>query len=61
LLKFIDANDSKYVVLGTVSVDSGYNTKELKKMWGLADTVLRSGDKYYICSKVIEAEFEELN
>jgi len=48
----------KYVVLGTVSVKSGYSTDQLKQMWGLADTVLKNGNMFYICSKVIEAEFE---
>jgi len=43
-----------------VSVDSGYNSEELKGMWTLADTVLRNGDTYYICYKLIEAEFEDL-
>ena len=48
-----------YSVLGTVSVESGYNTEELKSMWRLADAVLRNGDLYYICSKTINAEFIE--
>ena len=29
-------------------------------MWTLADTVLRNGDTYYICMKLIEVEFEEI-
>ena len=58
--KFIDVGNDKYVVLGTVSVDSGYSTDELKNMWALADTVLRNGNKFYVCSKTIEAEFEEV-
>tara|TARA_B100000287_G_scaffold392549_1_gene405066 strand:+ start:530 stop:715 length:186 start_codon:yes stop_codon:yes gene_type:complete len=60
LPKFIDVGNDKYVVLGTVSVDSGYSTDELKNMWALADTVLRNGNKFYICSKTIIAEFEEV-
>tara|TARA_B100000131_G_scaffold257150_1_gene252062 strand:- start:209 stop:394 length:186 start_codon:yes stop_codon:yes gene_type:complete len=60
LPKFIDVGNDKYVVLGTVSVDSGYSTDELKNMWALADTVLRNGNKFYVCSKTIEAEFEEV-
>ena len=58
--KFIDVGKDKYVVLGTVSVDSGYTTDQLKDMWALADTVLRNGNKFYVCSKTIEAEFEEV-
>tara|TARA_Y100001938_G_scaffold84946_1_gene116658 strand:+ start:16745 stop:16900 length:156 start_codon:yes stop_codon:yes gene_type:complete len=49
-----------YSVLGTVSVESGYTTDELKKMWNLADTVLRNGSNYYVCQKIIDAEFKEL-
>tara|TARA_B100000287_G_scaffold382422_1_gene387478 strand:+ start:507 stop:692 length:186 start_codon:yes stop_codon:yes gene_type:complete len=60
LPKFIDVGKDKYVVLGTVSVDSGYTTDQLKNMWTLADTVLRNGNKFYVCSKTIEAEFEEV-
>ena len=58
--KFIDVGKDKYVVLGTVSVDSGYTTDQLKDMWALADTVLRNGNKFYVCSKTIEAEFDEV-
>ena len=38
----------------TVSVDKN-------KMWNLADAVLRNGDVFYICNRIIDAEFEELN
>ena len=58
--KLIFVKDELYIVLGTVSVDSGYSTDELKNMWALADTVLRNGNKFYICSKTIIAEFEEV-
>ena len=57
--KIITINDDRYMVLGTVSVDSGYKTEELKSMWRLADAVLRNGNQYYICSKIIDAEFFE--
>ena len=59
--KIIKVNDDCYVILGTVSVESGYNTEELKSMWRLADAVLRNGSDYYICSKIINAEFVEKN
>jgi len=58
LPKFIDVGKDKYVVLGTVSAESGYSTDQLKQMWALADTVLKNGNMFYICSKIIEAEFE---
>ena len=57
--KIIKVNDDRYMILGTVLVDSGYNTEELKSMWRLADAVLRNGNEYYICNKIINAEFIE--
>ena len=34
--------------------------EKLKEQYSLADAVLRNGNKYYICMKAIDAEFEEL-
>ena len=48
------------MILGTVSVDCGKTTQELKSQYTLADTVLRNGNEYYICMKLIEAEYEEI-
>jgi len=42
-------------------VDSGYSPEELKHQYGYADAVLRNGDVYYICYKMIDAEFEDIN
>ena len=56
--KLITVNGGKYIVLGTVSVGSGFSTDQLKNMWALADTVLKNGDLFYVCMKVIDAEFE---
>ena len=58
--KIITINDESYMILGTVSVDCGWTTKELKSQYSLADAVLRNGGEYYICMKLIEAEFEEI-
>ena len=62
-MQIITVNDDKYVIRGTVSVDKVTNisTNDLKKRYSLADTVLRNGDIFYICMKVIEAEFEDIN
>ena len=57
----LNVKDTLYIILGTVSADAGYNTDQLKNMWSLADTVLKNGSEYYVCSKVIEAEFNEIN
>ena len=51
--KIITINDDRYMVLGTVSVDSGYKTEELKSMWRLADAVLRNGNEYYVVIKLL--------
>ena len=59
--KIIKVNDDRYMILGTVSVESGYIPDQLKNMWTLADTVLKNGSEYFVCSKVIEAEFDEIN
>ena len=62
-MQIITVNDDKYVIRGTVSVDKVTNisTNDLKKRYSLADTVLRNGNTFYICMKVIEAEFEDIN
>ena len=52
----INVDGSGYIVLGTVSVQSGYNPDQLKSMWRLADTVLRNGEEFYVCMKIIDVE-----
>jgi hypothetical protein len=61
-LQFIHIKDDMYVVRGKVSAQKVTNksTDELKKQYSLADTVLRNGDTFYICMKVIDVEFEEI-
>tara|TARA_A100001515_G_scaffold26384_1_gene20276 strand:- start:4548 stop:4739 length:192 start_codon:yes stop_codon:yes gene_type:complete len=61
-LNIINSNDERYVVCGTVLENKVTNlsTEELKSRYHLADTVLRNGDTLYICSKIIEGEFEEI-
>ena len=61
-MKFITVNDDMYVICGTVLADKVINisTNELKKRYSLADAVLRNGDTFYVCMKVIEAEFEDI-
>ena len=58
--KIITINDDRYMILGTASVDCGWTTEELKSQYSLADAVLRNGNEYYICSKLINAEWEEI-
>ena len=62
-MKIININDDRYVVRGTVSAQKVTNisTEELKNRYSLADTVLRNGDTLYICMKIIDVEFEDIN
>ena len=60
-MKLITVNDALYVICGTVLAEKvTISTEELKKQYSLADTVLRNGDTYYICQKIIDAEFEDI-
>ena len=61
-MQIININDDKYVVQGTVSAQkvAHFLTDEFKNQYSLADTVLRNGDTFYICMKIIEAEFEDI-
>ena len=51
-----------YVVRGRVSAKKVTNksTEELKNRYSLADTVLRNGDTFYFCMKIIDAEYEDI-
>ena len=61
-MQIINVNDDRYVVRGTVSAHKVANvtTDELKNRYSLADTVLRNGDVFYICMKIIDVEFEDI-
>ena len=57
--KLIDIGEDRFYVLGMVLVENcGYTTEELKNMWGLADTILRTDKVYYICMKMIDVEIQ---
>ena len=61
-MQIINVNDDRYIVQGTVSAQKVTDiiTAQLKDRYSLADTVLRNGDTFYICMKVIEAEFKDI-
>ena len=60
-MKRIAVNDDLYVICGTVLAEKvTISTEELKKQYSLADTVLRNGDTYYICQKINDVEFEDI-
>ena len=54
-MQIINVNDDRYVVCGTVSAQkvTHITTDELKSQYSLADTVLRNGDVFYICMKIM--------
>ena len=59
--KIIFVGDDGYMVLGTVSASTDLSNDELKQQYGLADTILRNGNDLYICMKLIEAEWDEID
>ena len=61
-MQIINVDDDRYVVQGTVSAHkvTDITTDQLKDRYSLADTVLRNGDTFYICMKIINAEFEDV-
>ncbi len=59
--KIINVGDDGYMVLGTVSASTKFSNDELKKQYGLADTILRNRDELYICMKLIEAKWDEID
>ena len=58
--KIITVGDDGYIVLGRVSVNTSYDTDQLKSQWRLADTILRNQNELYICMKIIEVEFNDI-
>lgn len=62
--KLITLGNDLYIVLGTVSASSGFTGEKIKSMWRLADTVLKNGsnhDELYVCQKIQEAEYLDIN
>ena len=53
-MQIVSVNENRYLVLGTVSVNKVTNTNTFKSKYFLADTVLRNGDLYYACMKLID-------
>ena len=56
-MKIVSVGGKGYIVLGVVSVNTSFSTEELKSQWRLADTILRKDNDWYICMKIIDAEF----
>ena len=56
-MQIVTIGDDGYIVLGKVSVNTSYDTDQLKSQWRLADTILRNQNELYICMKIIDVEF----
>ena len=57
-MQIVTIDGEGYIVLGKVSVNTSYDTDQLKSQWRLADTILRNQNEFYICMKIIDVEFE---
>ena len=59
-MRIVTIGDNGYIVLGVVSVNTSFSTEELKSQWRLADTILRKDNEWYVCMKIIDAEFFDI-
>ena len=57
-MQIVTIDGEGYIILGRVSVNTSYDTDQLKSQWRLADTILRNQNEFYICMKIIDVEFE---
>ena len=55
-MQIISLGDDRYILRGKVSAHTHFSTEELRKQYR-ADIVLRQGDEFFLCEKIIEAEF----
>jgi len=60
-VKIISVGDDKYLLRGTMKMSSveKEGVEVWKKRWN-ADNVLRNGDEFYFCNKVLTAEFTDI-
>ena len=56
-MQIVTIDGEGYIILGRVSVNTSYDTDQLKSQWRLADTILRNQNEFYICMKIIDVEF----
>ena len=59
-MQIVTVDGEGYIVLGKVSVNTSYDTDQLKSQWRLADTILRNQNEFYICMKIIDVEFNDI-
>ena len=58
-MRLIRIKDDMYILKGSLKVDCGFTTEEIKSMYD-ADTVLRQEDRWFAANKVLDAEFEDI-
>lgn len=60
-MKIISVGDDRYILRGKMKVSSisKEGIEVWKQRWN-ADNVLRNGDEYYFCNKVITAEYTDI-
>ena len=58
-MRLIRIKDDMYILKGSLKVDCGYTTEEIKSMYD-ADTVLRQDNRWFAAIKVLDAEFEDI-
>ena len=59
-MQIVTIDGEGYIILGRVSVNTSYDTDQLKSQWRLADTILRNQNEFYICMKIIDVEFNDI-
>ena len=59
-MQIVTIDGEGYIILGRVSVNTSYDTDQLKSQWRLADTILRNQNEFYICMKIIDVEFNNI-
>jgi len=59
--KILNVNDTLYYTLGTMNVEvsNEKGTDYWKERWR-ADSVLKNGNTFYYCLKILDAEYEML-
>ena len=58
-METINVNNTRYIVLAKYLINKISDPKKEKENYG-ADIVFKSGDKYFICNQIIEANFEDI-
>tara|TARA_Y100001951_G_C11062497_1_gene141617 strand:+ start:115 stop:306 length:192 start_codon:yes stop_codon:yes gene_type:complete len=58
-VRLIRIKDDMYILKGSLKVDCGFTTEEIKSMYD-ADTVLRQDNRWFAATKVLDAEFEDI-